>query len=61
MFDGFGFMQDGTSPHKTKEKFEHLPEHFHDTDLRLTCADATGQGIDCSAYPPDFNSLDYFL
>lgn len=57
----FSFMQNGAKPHKIKENFEILAEHFHDVDLSLNSADATEQGFDWPFYSPDVDLLDSFL
>jgi transposase len=55
------FMQDGARPHRTRDVFECLNEHFNGRVIALDFKEATGTGIDWPPYSPDFNPCDYFL
>lgn len=59
--EGFWFMQDGAMPHRTREVFEVLDEHFHGRVLALDYEARYGSGMDWPPYSPDLNPCDYFL
>ena len=46
LYDDYWFMQDGTRPHKTREVFDVLNEHFHD---RVLCGAETMGVLGCLA------------
>lgn len=59
--DGWWFMQDGATCHRTRESFDVLDEHFHGRVLGLDYESRFGCGIEWPPYSPDLNPCDYYL
>lgn len=55
------FMQDGATPHRTREVFECLFESFGERVIGLGYPKFTGGGIEWPPYSPDLNPCDFFL
>lgn len=59
--EDFWFMQDGARPHRTKEVFNSLDEHFHGRVIGLDYETRFGCGIEWPPYSPDLNPCDFYL
>lgn len=59
--DRYWFMQDGATPHRTKNVFNFLDKHFTGRVLGLGYPSKFGGGMDWPPYSPDLNPCDFFL
>ena len=57
----YWFMQDGAMPHRTREVFALLDEHFHGRVIGLDYQSRYGCGMEWPPYSPDLNPCDFFL
>jgi transposase/AraC-like DNA-binding protein len=61
MVNGYTYMQDGATPHRTAEVFECLAEHFGSRVIGLDYPGWYGEGLEWPPYSPDLNPCDFFL
>lgn len=61
MITDFTFMQDGATPHRTREAFETINSAFCGRVLPLHFNKHYPSGIDWPPYSPDLNPCDFFL
>lgn len=61
LIDGYWFMQDGARPHRTREVFDLLNEHFNDRVLGLEYESRFNKGLEWPPNSPDLNACDFFL
>ena len=59
--DDSWFMQDGATPHRTKDVFESLAAKFDGRVIGLGYPGFKGGGIEWPPYSPDLNPCDFFL
>ncbi|XP_032674693.1 uncharacterized protein LOC116845748 isoform X2 [Odontomachus brunneus] len=61
LVEKFYFMQDGMTPHRTREVFEAIYEVYEDRVIGLSCPKFFQGGIEWPPYSPDLNPCDFFL
>lgn len=59
--NGWWFMQDGATAHRTRDVFELVDEHFHGRVIGLDYESRYGCGIEWPPYSPDLNPCDFWL
>ncbi|XP_015795585.1 uncharacterized protein LOC107371953 [Tetranychus urticae] len=61
VIDGWYFMQDGAPPHRTRDAFNILHQHYGNRVIAYGFPDKMGCGIDWPPYSPDLTPCDYYL
>ena len=59
--DEYWFMQDGATPHRTKDVFETLFNCFNTPVIGLNYPKFAKGGLEWPPYSPDLNPLDFFF
>jgi hypothetical protein len=59
--DEYWFMQEGATPHRTKDVFETLFNCFNTRVIRLNYPKFAKGGLEWAPYCPDLNSLYFFF
>lgn len=61
LVEGYTYMQDGATPHRTHRVFECLEEHFGGRVIGLGYPNWNGEGLEWPPNSPDLNPCDFFL